>query len=108
MTPIVIVDRGNCTFVSKVRNIEKLGVKLAIVIDNKDEQSETLIMSDDNTGHSVHIASFMIRHKAGERIKAAILDKDVPNVYIQAEMKISRPDNRVEYELWYSSILDLD
>lgn len=35
LSPIVIADRGNCTFVTKVRNIEKLGVKLAFICDTK-------------------------------------------------------------------------
>jgi hypothetical protein len=28
-------------------------------------------------------------------------------VFIKIDLSLSRPDNRVEYELWYSSILDL-
>jgi len=60
-----MVDRGQCSFVTKVRNIEKLGVKLAIIVDNKDEHSEELIMSDDGTGQSIHIPSFLIRYKDG-------------------------------------------
>ena len=50
MVPIVLVDRGQCTFVTKVRNLEKLGVKLAIIADNEEELSENLIMADDGTG----------------------------------------------------------
>jgi hypothetical protein len=61
LSPIVMVDRGDCTFVSKVRNIEKIGVKLAIIIDNRAEHTEELIMADDGSGHSVHIPSFIIR-----------------------------------------------
>lgn len=56
-----MVQRGGCTFVKKVRNIEKLGVKLAIIADNKVENSEELIMSDDGTGQSISIPSFIIR-----------------------------------------------
>lgn len=113
LSPVVLVDRGNCTFVSKVRNIEKLGVKMAIVADNRDEDSENMIMADDGSGHSVHIPSFIIRKKAGEHLKDAVKrnekgEKTTPNVYIKGELLIDRPDNRVEYELWYSSILDLD
>jgi len=29
------------------------------------------------------------------------------SVYIQVDLGLVRPDNRVEYELWYASILDL-
>lgn len=35
MTPIVMVDRGECSFVVKVRNIENMGVKMAIIVDNR-------------------------------------------------------------------------
>jgi hypothetical protein len=29
-------------------------------------------------------------------------------VYIKAEMEMAHPDNRVEYEFWYSTILDIE
>ena len=35
MNPIVMVDRGECAFVVKVRNIENMGVKMAIIVDNR-------------------------------------------------------------------------
>jgi len=56
-----MVDRGECTFVTKVRNIENMGVKMAIIADDKLENTENLIMADDNTGRSITIPSFMIR-----------------------------------------------
>ena len=34
LSPVVMVDRGSCSFVQKVRNIERLNVKLAIIADN--------------------------------------------------------------------------
>ena len=61
LTPLIIADRGSCSFVTKVRNIERQGVKLAIIGDARDEDSENLIMSDDGTGHSINIPSFIIR-----------------------------------------------
>ncbi len=33
LNPIILADRGNCSFVTKVRNIERHGVKLAIIAD---------------------------------------------------------------------------
>lgn len=39
---IVMVDRGNCSFVQKVRNCEYAGAAAAIVVDNIDEVSESL------------------------------------------------------------------
>lgn len=107
LSPVVIVDRGDCHFVSKVRNIEKLGVKLAIIVDDKIENSEDLIMADDGTGHSINIPSFIIRKKEGDIIKSFAREAD-KTVYVKAELEIAHPDNRVEYELWYSTSFDLD
>jgi hypothetical protein len=58
-----MVDRGNCSFVTKVRNIEKFGIQLAIIADTQEEDTENLIMTDDGSGHSINIPSFIIRKK---------------------------------------------
>jgi hypothetical protein len=63
LSPIVMVDRGNCTFVTKVRNIEKIGAKMAIICDNMPENSENVIMADDGSGSSINIPSFIIRKR---------------------------------------------
>jgi hypothetical protein len=110
LAPIVLVDRGVCSFVAKVRNIEKLGVKLALVADNKEEVSENVIMTDDGSGHSINIPSFILRKKEADAIKKTLESKkkEDQKVYIKAQFEMAHPDNRVEYELWYSSILDVD
>ena len=69
LSPIVMVDRGTCSFVTKVRNIEKLGVKMAIIADDRLEHSEDLIMADDGSGHSINIPSFIIRNGDGNTLK---------------------------------------
>jgi hypothetical protein len=108
MSPIVLVDRGECTFVTKVRNIEKLGVKLAIIVDDREEVSESLIMADDGSGHSINIPSFIVRKKDGNIIKSFVINDSSTSVYLKAELEMAHPDNRVEYDLWYSTILDLN
>jgi len=35
--PIIVVKRGDCSFVKKVRNIERAGGQAGIVIDDKIE-----------------------------------------------------------------------
>jgi hypothetical protein len=81
---------------------------LAIINDNLEEESENLIMSDDGTGHSINIPSFIIRKKESDMIKASLLKSKDQKVYIKAELELAHPDNRVEYEFWYSSILDIE
>jgi hypothetical protein len=103
----VMVDRGDCTFVTKVRNIEHLGVKMAIIADDKLENTEQLIMADDGSGRSITIPSFMIRKRDADKLKQHLENNDFP-VYIKGSLEIAHPDNRVEYQLWYSSVLDLE
>ncbi len=81
---------------------------MAIIVDDKEENTEDLIMADDGTGHSVNIPSFIIRKKEGDLIKEEAAKKDKKTIYVKAELEMVHPDNRVEYELWYSSVLDLD
>ena len=49
-TKILLVDRGECTFVTKVRNAERAGASLVVVIDNVFENITNVIMGDDGTG----------------------------------------------------------
>ena len=44
------MERGGCHFVTKVRNAALNGAKLAIIIDNKNEDIDGVVMSDDGTG----------------------------------------------------------
>lgn len=51
-SPIVIVERGNCPFVKKVRNVQHAGGALAVIIDNKEgEMVDHIIMVDDGSGN---------------------------------------------------------
>ncbi len=55
-TKIVMVDRGTCFFVSKVRNAQNAGATAVIVVDNIDETVEPF-MADDGTGSDITIPS---------------------------------------------------
>ncbi len=77
--------------------------------DNQEEDAENLIMSDDGTGRSINIPSFIIGRKESAMIKDELSKKGgSQSVYIKAELEMVHPDNRVEYEFWYSTILDIE
>ena len=63
---IVMVDRGKCHFVLKAKHIQQFGGILAIIVDNKKEQSPLqVIMADDGKGSAIKIPSFLIRYSDG-------------------------------------------
>lgn len=63
-------------------------------------------MSDDGTGSSVNIPSFLLNKRDCDLIKETIVNKPDASIYVRAELDIVHPDNRVEYEYWYSTVLD--
>jgi hypothetical protein len=67
---IIMVDRGTCSFAHKVRNIEVFGAGLAVIADNQDEFTETIVMGDDGTGHDIKIPSYIILKNDADKIKA--------------------------------------
>lgn len=64
--PIIVVKRGDCSFVKKVRNIERAGGQAGIVIDDKTEDVQYVIMSDDGTGSGIRIPSMLIGKEDGK------------------------------------------
>ena len=67
--PVILLDRGDCTFVTKVRNVEKVGANVALIGDSKREDSNIFIMSDDGSGHSINIPSFLLRNSTADAFK---------------------------------------
>jgi len=88
MSPIILVDRGECPFVTKVKNIEKLGVKLAVIVDNNEEATENLIMADDGRGNQIGIPSYMIRKRDGNIIKDTLINNPNKSIYMKAEIEM--------------------
>ena len=104
------MDRGDCSFVTKVRNIEKAGGSLAVIIDNTNTKNvRDIIMSDDGTGAGIRIPSMLISKKDGEILKEFLRKSDpflAASAALSAEFVMENPDNTVEMQLWYTSSND--
>jgi len=70
---------------------------------NKNLNSEEMQM-----GQSLTIPYFKIFRNYGDELKKHLSKDKHENVYIKVDLSLQNPDNRVEYELWYSSMLDLN
>lgn len=68
VTPFFLAERGDCSFVQKVRNMENIGVAVGIIIDNTQEDVENVLMSDDGTGGGIRIPSMLISSKDGKKL----------------------------------------
>jgi len=69
VTPFMVAARGGCTFVTKVRNMEDIGVAVGIVIDDDGKENVTdIVMSDDGSGSGIRIPSMLISKKDGDKL----------------------------------------
>lgn len=100
-TKIVLVDRGECSFVTKVRNAERAGASLLVVIDNKAENITNVIMGDDGTGTGIRIPAMLIGKADGAKLKEFTLTSDSGT--LSAEFSMPSIDEKVHVELWFSS-----
>jgi len=110
---VLMVDRGGCTFVQKVRNAQRAGAAGVIIADNTclckagdrcrsepGRECETLepIMADDGSGSDISIPSFLMFKEDADEVKAEVQANH--NVRIEMTWALPTPDDRVEYELW--------
>ena len=100
-TKILLVDRGECTFVTKVRNAERAGASLVVVIDNLYENITNVIMGDDGTGTGIRIPSMLIGKDDGAKLRD--FAKHQSGATLSAEFSVKSLMEKVEMELWFSS-----
>ena len=100
-TKIVIARRGNCTFVNKVRNAERAGASLLVVVDSRAENVTNVIMGDDGTGTGIRIPSMLIGKTDGEMLIE--FAKKKMGATLSAEFAVKEKNNLAEVEIWYSS-----
>jgi len=109
MTPMMIADRGECSFVTKVRYMEQAGAGVGIVVDSSEEEIQRTVMSDDGSGAGIRIPSMLISKSDGIKLIKFLenaQEEELSQMAIQTYFDISKPDNRVEYDIWFSSSND--
>jgi len=65
-------------------------------------------MANDGQGWTVNIPSLFLAKDKGDILKTYLTKHPKEKVHMSVSLQMNNPDNRVEYELWYSSILDME
>lgn len=89
--------------------MENIGVKVAIIIDDSEEDVDEILMSDDGTGGGIRIPAMLIGKTDGKKLLDFLRrasQEELDQVAIMAEFVMEKPDNRVEYDLWFTSSND--
>ncbi|XAR52872.1 hypothetical protein NMG60_11021189 [Bertholletia excelsa] len=105
---ILLLDRGECFFASKVWHGQQAGAAAVLVADTLDEP---LITMDSPEGSSnadgyiekIGIPSAFIERSFGDTLKDALKKGEHVVVKLDWSESMPHPDERVEFELWTNS-----
>ncbi len=93
-----------------MRNVERAGGSLAVVIDDTGASDvKNIIMSDDGTGTGIRIPSMLISKADGQRLKEFLKkagEDESKKASLSAEFIFENHSNQVSWELWYTSAND--
>jgi extracellular elastinolytic metalloproteinase len=77
---IVVIDRGFCTFKTKVRNAQLAGAIAVLIVDNGTLTTPLTLGDDPNVLTPITISTLSMLHVDGERLKSSIKAGTVVNV----------------------------
>ena len=108
ISPFMIVERNECSFVQKVRNMENIGVAVAIIVDTRAEMIDEVLMSDDGTGGGIRIPSMLIGQNDGKKLldwfaEASEVEKN--SMVLMSEFVMTEHDI-VDVDFWFTSSSD--
>lgn len=92
-----------------MRNIERAGGSLAVIIDDSFEDVSKVIMSDDGTGTGIRIPAMLIGRKEGQILKDFLTKQPAEiaaKASLSAEFVFKNQENKVKWEVWYTSTND--
>ncbi|CAG9335006.1 unnamed protein product [Blepharisma stoltei] len=103
-SPILLLERGGCSFVVKVRNAQNIGASAVLIMNNVDGSIDPITMIDDGTAGNIDIPSLLITKADGDLIKDYIKKESFQTrVALSISFEMPHPDNTVEYDIWMTS-----
>lgn len=103
-SPILLVDRGSCPFMVKVRNAQNIGARAVVIVNNRDEDVEAVTMTDSGVGSSLFIPTFLISQIDGDLIKGYLANPVYSRmVALNLHFSMPRAIDVVDYSIWISS-----
>lgn len=92
--------------------MEMAGVAVAIVVDDTNEDINSIVMSDDGSGAGIRIPSMLISKKDGIKLvdflkTASKAELDQLSFLADFSLRRHDGDDKVDYDIWYSSTSDV-
>ena len=106
-SPFIMVFQGTCNIIEKIKNIEKSGGHLAIIISEKDDDIGGIFMANERLGNDISIPVVLISNSDGNKLVEyyklhAESHEDIKEIKLEVKFENENKDNKVKYDIWYS------
>ena len=106
-TPFCVLSNfGDCTFLSKAKNIQLSGAQCAILInDTPNEPIESVLISDyDYKGNDITIPVIVMNYENGTTLKQFIFNNNSSaSIDITLNFEVQNKTDKVDVNIWYSA-----
>ena len=103
-SPFILIKRGECTFVTKVKYAQLIGAKMAIIVDDKPEQSKNITMIDDGFSYSLRIPSIFIEKADGDKLYEYLTSQNAQKRDVVLTITFdSDKSDKIEIIFWLST-----
>lgn len=104
---ILLIDRGECPFVDKVRHAEDIGAVAVIFSDTNDDLVYDELMHDNSHGGNLSIPSILITQSDAQLLKNAINDSKADTfVSVKISFDMIPKSHKVDVQLWMNSDIE--
>jgi hypothetical protein len=102
-SPILLLKRGVCHLVQKVRRAQDIGAAAVVIYNTNDDPVEDIVMGDDGTVGNLFIPAYLISKSDGELLLRFLNDREFSTrVAMQLSFEMNHPWTYVEYHIWMS------
>ena len=75
-----MVYQGTCNIVDKIKNIEKSGGHLAIIISENDDNIGGIFLGNEGYGNDISIPAVLISNSDGKKLSEYYMEKNYQNI----------------------------
>jgi hypothetical protein len=102
-SPIILLYRGNCSFITKVRNAQNVGAAAVIFVDNKEEDISSVLVIDDGTAENITIPSVLVSKNDGYFFRGFLYSQqEYEELKVNITFDLLKRPNYAEFEFWMS------
>ena len=102
-----MVYQGTCNIVDKIKNIEKSGGHLAIIISENDDNIGGIFLGNEGYGNDISIPAVLISNSDGKKLSEYYLahansHEDIKEIKLEVKFENENKEDKVKYDIWYS------